>query len=243
MCKIKWQKGVSLAEMAIVMVIVGLLTAAVVGGVKLQKSAELRSVISSINSFKVAIDSFEHKYSDLPGDINDAHDYWGSACASSAADCNGDADGDIEGGGGPGANESLRSWQHLNLAGMVDGGYTGVGTASANNLAVPGVNVPSGQRSKLGYYLISNPSSLSGAYIIAGAYDAATGTGPFESIFTPAEAFSIDDKIDDGYPEKGKVRGFDGTTVSTSCINGTSPNKAYTVSSDEFECIIYFDAD
>lgn len=239
------QRGVTLAEMSIVLVIIGLLTAAAAGGVKLKKAADLRGIISDIGGFRVAIESFDHKYSDYPGDMNDAYDYWKDACDATDTKCNGNSNGNIELGATADDHEAFRFWQHLNLAGMIEGGYTGIGGGALNQTDI-GINSPATKRAKGGYsvvYTATDSADLpSGNMIRVGTFNSdrmADGV-----IFTPAEALAIDKKTDDGLPDTGKTLGRYGYSSSwqtSTCLSGTYPNRSYAVTRSAIECILYFD--
>lgn len=59
------QKGFTLVEIAIVLVIVGLLLGGVLKGQELIKSAKVKALLSDVNSYRVAILSYEDRYGNL----------------------------------------------------------------------------------------------------------------------------------------------------------------------------------
>ncbi|MFN7611184.1 MAG: type II secretion system protein, partial [bacterium] len=59
--------GFSLIELAIVLVILGLLVGGIMSGQSLIRAAELRSVTSDLSRYESAVYTFRDKYSDLPG--------------------------------------------------------------------------------------------------------------------------------------------------------------------------------
>lgn len=67
------QHGFTLVELSIVLVIVGLIIAGISMGSSLVHSAQLQSVITEQSNFIAAINSFRSKYSQLPGDMNNAN--------------------------------------------------------------------------------------------------------------------------------------------------------------------------
>jgi prepilin-type N-terminal cleavage/methylation domain-containing protein len=98
--ELRLKNGFSLVELSIVLVLVGLLVAAVTVGSNMIERATLNKVIKDIDKFKTASAMFKEKYFDLPGDLKDATMYWGTAadCAVAQADgttltCNGNGDG------------------------------------------------------------------------------------------------------------------------------------------------------
>jgi prepilin-type N-terminal cleavage/methylation domain-containing protein len=237
------QKGFSLVELSVVLVIIGVVVGIVAAGVTIQKTSELRSIISQIDYFRVAIEGFDDKYQDLPGDMSDAHDYWDDGAdgvCGTASQCNGNGDGDIQqetGGNDDDDYEVFRAWQHLYLAGFIDGEYSGEGV---NNLHIPYENCPGTARSGGGYRMetvTNNTIQMAGNIISVGGYSTTWPQGEF---LTPSEAFYIDTKTDDGDPDDGKThtRGHSGGTAG--CVAGSDPNRTYLKQEEDSLCIMFF---
>lgn len=99
------------------LVIIGLILAAVLQGRQLIASAEYKSLRSQLSEHRNAFYTFRDRYNALPGDFADANDRLGLSGA------NGDGNGVIE----PGptcdedGDESCLAWQHLRAADMLDG--------------------------------------------------------------------------------------------------------------------------
>src|SRR3569833_319215 len=74
----------TLVELSIVLVILGLLDGGVHTGQSLIRAAELRSVTTQYQRFLTAVQTFRDKYFALPGDMTNAHSYWGIAIATPA---------------------------------------------------------------------------------------------------------------------------------------------------------------
>ena len=125
------QSAFSLVELAIVLVILGLLAGGVLSGQSLIRAAELRSISTDYNRYTTAVASFRDKYFALPGDMPNAIDFWTAAHATPATcidtpstdkkTCNGDNNGKID--LSAGSNEPFRFWQHLTNAGLIEGSY------------------------------------------------------------------------------------------------------------------------
>lgn len=215
------KSGFTLIELSIVLVIIGLLIGGVTIGTDMLKSAKLRSTISDIEKYRSAIHNFRNKYNELPGDMTNATAMWGSdsSCPNTAmnsvpkqATCNGDGDGFIglccESGYSQ-MYETFRAWQHLANAGMIDGQYTGVGPGSSGWVAVKGgLNVPMAPIGNADFWLFYYSSVASSPpyhshYLNLGAD--VSGSHNTGVALTPAEAYTLDTKIDDGMPLLGKV--------------------------------------
>lgn len=90
------KKGFTLIELAIVIVIIGLLVAGVLQGKDLIRTAELNSMITEIKSIESGIYLYRDKYNALPGDdIQGLTKFPG--CTSLGSCINGDGSGTIQG--------------------------------------------------------------------------------------------------------------------------------------------------
>lgn len=255
----------TLVELSIVIVIIGLLTGGVLVGQELIHAAQLRSLTRQYDQYQTAFGAFKNKYNAIPGDMKNAVRYWGEAdggtadgidstCAAldhthpstGTETCNGNGDGLVVGllGVSPPMHEAFRSWQHLANAGLVEGAYTGVPTATAEMIAA-GVNMPVAKGSKglwailgLGYLDAIVPGIFEGDYgnvIALGDISALSLSG---GALPPLDAYSIDSKIDDGKPQSGSVRSF-GSALAPNCVVGT--DDAYkNTSTTSNACILIF---
>ncbi len=84
----------TLVELAIVIVVIGLITGGIIGAQSLIKSANRQSTIKIITEMDKAVRAFELEYSSWPGKMKDGYDYFGSACGTnndnSVTGCNTD---------------------------------------------------------------------------------------------------------------------------------------------------------
>lgn len=219
-------RGFTLVELSIVLVIVALIIGGTLYGRDLIRTAELQSIVSEVQGFQSNIYNFERQYLGLPGDLHNATDYWGAAS-------NGNADGNIAT-----ATEGFYAWEHLALSDLIVGGYDGTPT-----VCTVGSNVPASAFIPAGYYLGNTADALdtgiSGNYIGFGAER--TGTTCDNAVIKAEDAYYIDSKIDDGVASTGGVLtnyGLDQT--DSECITGTSGTHDYQLTEEEPNCRIFF---
>ena len=179
------ESGFTLVEIAIVLVIIGLLLGGILKGQEMITQAKIKNLINDFNGVTVAVTSYQDRYRTLPGDDPNADTRWTTPSAAPK----GDGDGIILGkynSTTPG-EESRLFWQHLRLAGFVPGPTTG----------------PTAQQ---------QPLNAAGGMI--GVESAASGTKGmgFTSLIVcfanlPEKvASAIDGQMDDGVPNGGQVR-------------------------------------
>jgi prepilin-type N-terminal cleavage/methylation domain-containing protein len=111
------QKGFTLIELAIVLVIIGLLLGGVLRGQELINSAKVKNIATDFRNIPVYIYGYQDKFRALPGDDKTA-----STHVSSDA-VNGDGDGQLEGRWNTAApaDETHKFWQQVRLAGFAQG--------------------------------------------------------------------------------------------------------------------------
>lgn len=113
------QSGFTLIEIAIVLVIIGLLLGGILKGQELITQGRIRNVSNDFQSVTAAINLYQDRYRALPGDDNGATARWGAGVGQ------GNGNGIIEGEYNSTTDaESRLFWQHLRLAGLVGGATT-----------------------------------------------------------------------------------------------------------------------
>ena len=227
----KQQQGFTLIEIAIVLVIIGLLLGGVLKGQELIQNARVRNVIALQDGVKAAFFGFQDRYRGIPGD------YTGSAANIPGAGttlC-------VSGGGDSLINttaESICAWYHLSKAGFITGNYTGTGTTG------DATNSPSNPFGGV-MQLIFDAVYADGTSLTTGAssvHNVKTG------INIPATVLAeVDRKIDDGQPISGGFRfsSYGGTTsttggttpvVSSICVTGSGTTATWSITPTATQC-------
>ena len=197
----KNQKGFTLIEIAIVLVIIGLLLGGVLKGQELIQNARVRNIISQQEGVRAAYFGFQDRYRGVAGDypsalaIQNIPGMSGQGCAP--ASCGGDSNGVIN---TVTRQEPLLAWMQLSLAGFITGSYVTDGVTAGETTANSPTN-PYGGFMQLINDAIYNP--LGGV----ARNNVKTGAGIPSTILG-----EVDRKIDDGNPSTGEFRfsGFGG---------------------------------
>ena len=213
--RIKTQ-GFTLIEVAIVLVIMGLLLGGVLKGQELLTNARVRELIGQQDGVKAAFLGFQDRFKAMPGD------YVGAMSSIPNATQNGNGNGRIESGTTP--NESILAWEHLSRAGFLNA------TFSYNAVESPTTSL----RNNYGVFL---QIAYDGIY---GAGSAGTPAILRHNLKSgcqiPVEVIAeVDRKIDDGAPNGGSFQfsryqgnatsmPTDGTTAAPACTS--SPGTA-----------------
>jgi prepilin-type N-terminal cleavage/methylation domain-containing protein len=212
----KPQAGFTLIEIAIVLVIIGLLLGGVLKGQELITSARVRNLISQQDGIKAAYFGFLDRFRALPGDYTAA--VTNIPNVGTAAGCggiapqaagNGNGNGRIESGAGAG-NENILAWDHLSHAGFINGTYICAGTES--NTTTP-----------------SNPYASRLQLIFDNVYGIASGGVARHNLKTGANVpveiiVEVDRKIDDGLPYTGSFQfsAYTGGAAAAPTENGAN---------------------
>ena len=228
-------QGFSLTEISIVLVIIGLILAAVLGGKSLIAEAKLRATITEVEKLKVALNSFYAVYDAYPGDMGEASTFWLGAT-------NGDDNGKIEFKQGS-VYEGYNAWQHLSYARILEKAYLGTQTTG---LATTDSDIPASNIKGGGYFLDYGIHGISthNVIVLGRPYSHVAGDAnvKINSLLTPQQAFEIDAKIDDSNPENGTVRGTDGADATAAdCIKTSTSPDVYDLSKEDSKCALTFE--
>ncbi len=186
------------------LVILGLLVGGILSGKSLIRASEIRAVVREHEQFRLGALAFRDKYFMLPGDMNNATQFWGAAAAPGAAcaafastdqkTCDGNANGQIS--TYVGSRENYRVWQHLANAGFITGTYNGTSVRPTSKLK--------GMSWELAY-ISENINYAGDGVLFNGSYGNSFSTNGYPSAIKIDEIWNIDTKLDDGKPATGKI--------------------------------------
>lgn len=235
--KVLYQKGFTLLEMSILLIIIGILAAGIVIGQGIIHQSEMRKTVSEVGQFRTSINAFVTQYDALPGDFSDAESFWGDSNTPGGTQ-NGNGDKIVQFVVNSDVYEGYRAWQHLGKALLVPGIFPGTATVGT---PVLGIDLPRAEI-RGGYAIESDALGMIGQLVVLlGDPLASTETMRMAGDIRPEDGLDIDLKVDDGIPTKGVVRGADGvTSASGDCIDtGVNPPE-YDLTKSAKECILGF---
>lgn len=220
------QSGFTLIEIAIVLVIIGLLLGGVLKGQELITSARVRNLISQQDGIKAAFFGFQDRFRALPGDYTAATTNINNISTVACNAGNGDGDGRIE----TASNENVLAWEHLSKAGFINGTYTCAATES--DTTTP-----------------RNPYNIRLQLIYDGVYGISSGGATRHNLKTggqiPIEIIAeVDRKIDDDRPYTGAFQfsAYAGNGAaptengSASCTSGNTATATWNATNGNTNC-------
>ena len=202
----QYQRGFTLIEISIVLVIIGLLLGGVLKGRELIESAKIKRVSNDFNGIAAAVYSYLDRYNAIPGDDSRAATRWpANTNGIAAAATSGDNDGVLQTSNSNSTDETVQMWDHLRRANLLGGssGTTPPLHAFGGNIQV--------EQGLLGH---SGPAIC--MLGIAGNV-----------------AEIIDNQSDDGLPATGIFRAITSTTTLDSTVSGET---AYSMSGSYHLC-------
>jgi prepilin-type N-terminal cleavage/methylation domain-containing protein len=195
----KRNPGFTLVEIAIVLVIVGLLLAMVLKGQELISNARVKSLATDFRDIPVYLYAYQDRYRAIPGDDARADTHVGGTVASTPAGTlnNGQIDGAWN--STVDTDESCLFWQHVRLANLAFGNTT-VSCATSGGVGYYPSNISGGQlgvQSANSFTTITLPTAMIGTYIMC-------------STHIPGQyLLALDTLVDDGNPQTGSMRAID----------------------------------
>ena len=237
---LKKSDGFTLVELAIVMIIIGLLIGGILKGQELIINARTSTTIAQFRSLASVHATFKDTYKYIPGDLplNIASRRLPNCLAAGCSGGNGD--GRVGNTLAPGAainsTENIEYWKHLALADLITGVDPNAPNEPAN--AQNGVSNPVATIGGTWNAFTPNAATLDGYGNRARGtmFEIAAFPNTRGTIVLPSIAERIDRKIDDGLPNTGSVSA---EFQSENCDEGNNPNHEYLIN-DAGACILYF---
>jgi prepilin-type N-terminal cleavage/methylation domain-containing protein len=184
------QSGFTLVEIAIVLVIIGLLLGGVLKGQELINSAKSKAIISDFRNTATMIAAYQDRFRALPGDDSSVQTHLAGATLATTPgtkQSNGLIDGNWD--SNTGTDESVLMWQHLRLANLAAGDSSDPG-ATASNAWLP----KNAENGPIGVQSNTPITGWSGRLFIC------------QGNISGRVAQQVDSTMDDGNPATGSIR-------------------------------------
>lgn len=221
------QEGFTLVELAIVMVIIGLLIGGILKGQELIKNAAVSATAAQLKAFESAYTTFVDVYSGKPGDITTARAKI-QQCIAGNRCTNGDGNGFIRATNSAlnapgtddqavGTGETYQALKHLAAADLIGGVRLNAGPSTDALVAskIGGYMYIGEVLGNASYHRGSGTAFTPGGIYVSQAYN--INANPRSGrVNTPSETARLDRKIDDGVPGTGSLLAAGQET----CVNG-----------------------
>lgn len=194
------QKGFTLVEIAIVLVIIGLLLGGILKGQEMITQAKIKNVIADFSGISAAYHGYQDRYRAIPGDDLNATRWTGATAGSG----NGVVAGAYN--SGTATDESRLWWDHLRRSGFV----AGSGTQQPFNAVAGMIGVQTGD----------------GQAVVGTTLGGFAGLIVCSANLPDKIAIAVDVQVDDGVGTAGTVRA-DLQTTANQTINTASAADAY----------------
>ena len=216
------QSGFTLVEIAIVLVIIGLLLGGVLKGQELINSAKVKNFATDFRNIPLFIYGYQDKFKALPGDDSKVNDHLGGVATSAGVTLlqptagtlgNGRIEGNYN--STAAGDESVAFWQHVRLANLASG---------ATGFATPATDMPTNaDGGKIGVQSTAPITGMTGSYFVCSE----AIQGKF--------AKQIDITLDDGNTAGGSVRvaagPYSGTALTAVATTAIVDGQTYVVCS------------
>jgi prepilin-type N-terminal cleavage/methylation domain-containing protein len=205
------QSGFTLVEIAVVLVIIGLLLGAILKGQELIENSRVKNAVNDLNSVKAASFGYLDRYKAMPGDDGPLATLQARGTAWTGISVGGNRDGALGATTNPFAapgGEHLGFWQHLRAAGFLTGNPNDTAAAALPRNAFGGLS---------GIAQLTTQLNNFNSRVIC------------MSQVPGKAATALDNQMDDGRPDGGSVR----ATLQAGTANTTPAAAAAAYSEDQ----------
>lgn len=235
------QAGFTLVELAVVMIIIGLLIGGVLKGQELIANAQIASTVTQVKGIDAATSTFVDTYNAFPGDMATAETRLAGCDGTSCV--NGDGNTVLEfapNTDDANSGESLMFWTHLALADLVTGVNAPEDAGDDGLFGFQLPTAPIGGGLVAGYSASGDiaertaaANARGGHYVVlrrdggtqATGGDAGAGVAPTTQM-APLQAARVDRKMDDGSPNTGTVVAIGGV-AGDECVDAATTAGVY----------------
>jgi len=246
--KAQRQGGFTLVELAVVLLIIGLIVGGILRGQELISSAQLNAVQTDLNEIRTATNTFQDKFVALPGDFSQPELVSDVAQASNEGGDAGDGNGRIDVGARVAQDtETAAFWEHLGYSGLLGGvnpqaiDSDGLDATNAMSASIGGIYTvafespnPTNDGNGGGNAVNDRPDAH---WFKLGGIDGDDNT---IDVVAPVDLRGIDVKADDGNPTTGDILGS--SQGDNECWTGNTDStgdNTYNASEDN-ACVAFF---
>ncbi|MDX2144091.1 MAG: prepilin-type N-terminal cleavage/methylation domain-containing protein [Rhodospirillaceae bacterium] len=246
------QKGFTLIEMSIVLIIIGLIIGGILKGQELIESSRQKNLITNIDAVRAAVSTFADRFSATPGDFSLA------STRLNASTGNGGGNGEVGttatsaaamdalvgtgataiGATATNESESQLFWCHLTIANLI--GNSSTNCAAAATTFGQGSPLPSAAYPNAGYTVAYGTHETDSRRSLWLRVHRAAGTALTNAAtraFSSKTMAEIDGKYDDGLPARGTIRAS-GSDTNCPIAAVTS---IYVALNEVIDCRMYID--